>query len=693
MPRAVSTPPPGNQSSSVIMNYRKFMRKLACCISLTIISIIGYSQSQQDIDSILNRYKTFLLLTDTSLAYPGNIPPINKQGMWSDINYQDNQPGYWQVSDHLRRTRSLSIAWSKENSPLYHSDSLKKSISLALDHWLAHRYKSKNWWHNEIGIPQMMRDIIVLMRDSLSSDQLKQSLEVLAQYKLAGTGANLVWSADLGLHYGALTNNFALMQHCRDTILTVIKITTGEGVQPDYSFHQHGSRLQMYHYGGAFLVDDVRLAWELRGLWLAFSPQKIQILTDFVLKGWQWMARGINTVPGTIDRAASRIHALHSADIRNMIPILFQVNPDSILPFKEMLAIQNGKAILKGYRYFPYSDFTAYQQKDFSFFLKTNSVRTLLTESINEENLKGGLLNSGDGYFISNGNEYYDLMPFWDWNRLPGITNFSGDRKNKIRKQKFVGNVSDNYSGFAVTDYSLKQNNQSLKAKKLWASYKNITVALIAGLEIKNLPKSAFTVLDQCRWQGDVTLNRVGNILQEGTHIYNHIDWVYHNNFVYIPLSKDSVEIQLKSKTGRWSEINKSESSEIVKDKIFMPVIIHPAGNQSSGYVVAFASTPQQAARIAKNPSWKILQNDSVCQAVLFNKKSLMVALYKAQKTRLSNFLISANKPCLILITERGIFISDPSHSGGIFSVSINKRNFSVCLPSDGTTLKIWQGA
>lgn len=665
------------------------MKKLACCISLVLISIIGYSQSQQDVDSILNRYKIYLLLTDTSLMHFENIPPVNEEGMWSDINYKNNQTGRWQVADHLRRTRSLAIAWSKENSPAYHSEKIRRTISLALDHWNNNRYKSKNWWFNEIGIPQIMRDIIVLMKDSLSKQQLTRSLEVLAQYKLAGTGANLVWSADLGLHYGALTRNIALMQQCRDTILSVIKITTEEGVQPDYSFHQHGSRLQMYHYGGAFLLDNVRLAWELRGLWLAFPPQKIQVLTDFALKGWQWMARGINTVPGTIDRAASRLHALHSADIRNIIPLFYQLQPDSINAFKNMLAFQEGKTLLRGYRYFPYSDFTAYQKKDFSFFLKTNSTRTLLTESINEENLKGDLLNSGDGYFISNGNEYYDLMPFWDWQKLPGITNFNGDIKNKIRQENFVGNVSDGNSGVAVMDYSLEKNDQSLKAKKFWASYKNITVALIAGIKTKNLTKSAFTVLDQCRWQGDVTLNKVGNIVQEGVHNYDHIDWVHQNQFVYIPLGKDSIEIQLKNKTTSWSEINKSESSEIVKDKIFMPLIIHSPAKTASGYVVAFACTPQQAEVIARNPSWKILRNDSNCQAVAFDKKTIMAAFYKAEKTRLSNFFISADKPCLILVSEGGIYASDPNHAGGTFSITINKRTFSVTLPPDGTTLKI----
>ena len=663
-------------------------KKLAGCIVTILISLTAFSQDRKQIDLFLNRYKEFLLLTDTTRVLIRNIPPVNAEGEWNDIDYKDNQTGTWQVGEHLKRARSLAISWSDSNSSNYHSTDVKKTISLSLNHWIRHRYKSKNWWHNEIGIPQIMRDIIILMMDSLPPQQLQKSLEILAQYKLAGTGANLVWSADLGLHYGALTNNPALMKQCRDTILSVIKISSEEGVQPDYSFHQHGHRLQMYHYGAAFLLDNFRIAWQLRSLWLAFPSSKIQVLTDFVIKGWQWMARGINTVPGTIDRAASRRNALQSADIRTFIPFLYEVQPDSIHAFKNLLAVQQGQKSLEGYRYFPWSDFTAYQQKQFSFFLKTNSTRTLLTESINEENLKGDLLDSGDAYFIRNGKEYFNLMPFWNWDMLPGITNFSGDNKNKIRQQTFVGNVSDNSIGLAVMDYSLKKDGQSITAKKIWASYKNIVVALIANIETNNLLQPAFTVLDQCRWQGNITVNYPGNVLQEGTNAFTNIKWVHHNDFVYTPLYNDSIQLQAKNVTGRWSDINHSESNNLLKDKVFMPVIIHSAKFPATGYVVAYAPTPQKAEEITKKPIWKILRNDSICQAVRFEKSTIMAAIYIPGKINLSSeSIITINKPCLLLLTDGKIYISDPSHKGGEFSLSINNDHFSVCLPADGNSV------
>ncbi len=668
----------------------KMKKGFLVLLGLICFNGVCFSKANDEIDTILNRYKHFLYLTDTSYPSPAELPVINADGRWSDIAYNDDQQGVWQVSQHLQRVRDLAMSWAKQGTGNYHSPHIKQTISLALDDWFRHRYKSKNWWHNEIGVPQIMRDIMVLMRDGLKPEERKNSIEVLGQYKLAGTGANLVWSADLGLHYGAFTGDWNLMKQCRDTIMTVIKITTEEGVQPDYSFHQHGKRLQMYHYGGAFLKDDVRIAWQLRNLSLAFPPEKIDILTQFVLNGWQWMARGIHTVPGTIDRAASRKNALHSADIRNIIPLLYEMQPESKAAFKKMYDIQQGKATLNGYRYFPYSDFTAFHQEHYSFFLKTNSTRTLLTESINEENLEGELLNSGDYYFISNGNEYFNLLPFWDWEKIPGITNFNGEKKDKIQRQNFVGNVSDGNSGLAVMDYSLEKNGQSLKTKKYWASYKNIHVMLIAGMKTKNLTEPSFTVLNQSRWQGEVTLNQPGNILQEGNHFYSHIEWLHHGDFVYLPLEKDSMNIQLLYKKARWTDINKSEPSALIDDKIFLPSIIHSPGKSATGYVVAYAPNAQQGNDIANDRNWDVLHNDSICQAVSFDKHTIMVAFYQAAKLKLTRGLkISVDKPCLLMISGDKIYISDPAHNGGCFSGKINDRKFSVCLPADGSTVLI----
>jgi chondroitin AC lyase len=248
----------------------------------------------------------------------------------------------------------------------------------------------------------------------------------------------------------------------------------------------------MYQYGKAFLFADVRLGWEARGTRWALPAGKIRILRNFVLQGWQWMARGINTVPGTMDRSASREGELRSPDMRSLLPFLRDLDPAEAKAYRALALRQQGVGSLDGFRYYPYSDFTAYQTPRFSFFLKTISARTLPTEvGLNSENLKGHLLNSGDAYLIRNGKEYFNLMPVWDWQRLPGITAFQGAARSG--RKDFAGGVSDGKSGLTAMDYLMRGRGtkDSVSAHKIWACHSGQVVCLIAGLKAGGLDAPA----------------------------------------------------------------------------------------------------------------------------------------------------------------------------------------------------------
>src|SRR5690606_33946004 len=173
-------------------------------------------------DTLINRYREYLFRTnspqvETALQWAGSL---NAQGQWPDINYKDKEPAAWKIPQHLRRIKEMALAWSYLKSSVYHQEKLFQQINRALDHWLEKRYQSSNWWHNQIGVPQYMRDIIILLHHDLDVVRLKQSLKILAQLQVHDnyTGGNLVWCADLGLHYGALTGDEKLVKRCRDLI-------------------------------------------------------------------------------------------------------------------------------------------------------------------------------------------------------------------------------------------------------------------------------------------------------------------------------------------------------------------------------------------------------------------------------------------------------------------------------------------
>lgn len=643
-------------------------------------------------DTILNRYRQYLLETvKVESDIKQLTATLDANGQWNDINYQDTEPANWKLLIHLKRVKELALAWSNPRSSFYHQPAIKKCIDSALDHWLKMRYKSSNWWHNEIGVPQQIRDIIILMRHDLSPEQLKGALEILAQYHVYdnATGANLTWSADLGFHYGLLTGNKELMQKCHDLLVNEIRITTNEGVQPDYSFHQHGSRLQMFQYGKAFLWENVRIAWELRNTAFAFPQDKVGILSDFVLQGWQWMARGIHTVPGTMDRSASRKNELHAPDIRPLMPYLIELVPEKEDSLDNVLRNQNGIGSLNGFRYFPNSDFAAYHQRDFSFFLKTISDRTLATESINHENLKGHLLNSGDAYLIKDGEEYYNLMPVWNWEYLPGVTSFDG--ADKIKRLPFAGSVSDGVIGLTAMDYLLqdKKGERSISAKKSWFCFGDKIVCLVAGLKGNNVV-SAYTALDQCRWRGGVVVNGK-NKNDEGNFLLPNCKWIYHSGLAYIPIGNAAVDVELHTVTGSWQNINKSETNELIKEKIFMPLLLSKdlSVERSFGYILAQCKNSKDAKRISKKPGFKIIRNDTTCQSVLFEDGELMVGFFQQSSVRNKNIKLSVDKPCLILLKNNMLYASDPLQKGGIVNITWGTKTYAVVLDKNGLSTSL----
>jgi len=643
-------------------------------------------------DTILNRYKQYLFATaDDGADIRQLAATINtKTQQWHDINYNDTEPANWQPLIHLKRVRDLALAWANPASAFYHQHYVWTAMNYGLNHWLEKRYHSSNWWHNEIGVPQCMRDIIILLKSDLSARNLNESMEVLAQYRIQknGVGANLTWSADLGFHYAALTGNEALMRQCIDLMLKEIKVSTGEGVQPDFSFHQHGARLQMYQYGKAFLWDNVRLAWQVRGTKFAFPDDKIKILNEFVLDGWLWMARGIHTVPGTMDRSSSRVGELNSPDIRKLIPYLAALSQPANNQIKKANLIQNGKTALKGYRFYPYSDFTAYQQNEFSFFLKTISTRTLATESINHENLKGHLLNSGDAYLIRDGNEYFNLMPVWNWSHLPGVTAF--EKASQIDKEPFTGAVSDGKSGLTVMDYRLSDSTRQgyISAHKFWASHDNLVVCLIAGLSAHQVDGPVYTTLDQSRWLGKVTVNHAGNVLKAGNHRLSNVQWIHHAHFAYIPLVPAAIDLKLGAVSGSWKSINASLSSQTIQDSVFMPVLSHrltPAG-LNTGYVLAYCQTAKGAENIAARAPWHIVQNNSTCQVVQFKDGTAMAAFFSPGAVLIAGEKLSVDKPCLIMLSGNHIYASNPARAAISVQLKWGHKTYPLQLNENGSS-------
>jgi chondroitin AC lyase len=667
-----------------IYNSTGFHLKAVFVACLLFVGFTSLSQ-QPDADTIINRLSRHLIQRSSLPGIEKFAFNLNSANQWEDIDYSDLAKSKWKTAVHLDRVKELAIAWATPGSKYYKDARVWNTLSRALDAWTEKKYQNPNWWHNEIGIPQIMRSILAVAGSQFTETQRNAALEVLAQYRVRGTGANLIWSADLAMHYGAFIKNDSIIENSRRLIVAEIRNDTAEGIQPDYSFYQHGARLQSFHYGIDYLNDLLRIGWQLQGTVWAYPADKAALLTNYVMHGWQWMSRNNYTTPATVDRAVSRKGQLKGISMQYVAGFLSGLDPSRAASIDRMAEEYRLNTRKPAFHDFPYSDFATYHQPGFSVFIKTISTRTLPTESINSENKKGHLLHAGNVYLVKDGKEYFDMMPFWDWQYLPGITSF--DPQAKIERMDFAGTVTDGESGLTAMHYALRKDSSLLTARKAWIMRNNQLIALIAGLTRKNINTPVYTVIDQSRWREPVL---VGNkkISKPGAYPFSAKESLYHNGFAMSVLTAGSGKLILRDTTGNWKSINEGEQPTEVKGKIFQPMIEH-TNDDAAAYLVSYYSSPEEM-KAAGTQQWNIIQNDTACQAILFNDGMLMAVFHKEGSLIVHKDLkIQVDRPCLLQYHSNKVTLSDPLHLGGKLNISIGAKQLSADLKKDGSSISI----
>jgi chondroitin AC lyase len=129
-----------------------------------------------------------------------------------------------------------------------------------LSYWFKRTPRPPQWWWEQIGQPQYIGAILVLMYRSYTSVQLQQGLAMMAQANNFPNmmGQNKVWEQQIVINAAALTRDSALATKTFVSMWAGVQVTTGDGPQVDGSFHLHGPQL----YTGEWL-------WVSFVLWIA----------------------------------------------------------------------------------------------------------------------------------------------------------------------------------------------------------------------------------------------------------------------------------------------------------------------------------------------------------------------------------------------------------------------------------------
>ncbi|CAL1519450.1 polysaccharide lyase family 8 super-sandwich domain-containing protein [Chitinophaga sp. MM2321] len=657
------------------------------------------SIAQTDYTLVMDRVREEQLssagsITTLNSNVAATLATLKTNGSWPDIIYS-NVSNY-QAATHINRVKTFALGYMHPSSAYYHNDTLFDAITRSLDYWDTRDPISSNWFHNEISNPQRIGEILITLETAPLSLPSTLRSNLISQMNRGNpanqTGANKLDVATHFIYRACLTANATLMNTGVTQAFQPIVITTGEGIQPDMTFQQHGPQLYMSGYGQGFLAGEVKVATYLRGTTWALSSTKLTLLSNFVRNGFLKVLRGRYIDFSVSGRSISKVNHLSQPNT-GTITKMKALDTTHAAEYDAAIARHGGSQppsymITPLHRHYWHSDYTVHHRPGYFFGLRNVSTRTAKSENGNKENLKGYYLSEGATSIQVNGPEYYNIFPVWDWARIPGttvpvITTFPlraewGDDIDNRGKASYSGGVSDSVYGAIALAF----NDYNTQARKSWFFFDNEVVCL--GGNIKSTASQAInTTVNQCLLNGNVTVFEGGSqsTLATGSYTYNNtLKWASHDGVGYYFPSGGNIRLTNQAQSGTWNSINNNGGSTATQTmNVFKLWFDHGTAPTNDSY--AYYVVPGQDMATYDTSQVRIQYNTSGIQAVRHVGLNVwQMMFYTAGTFTKDSVTITVDRACAIMLKGVGttnvtMHIASPSQSSTAVKVYLDLPN------------------
>ncbi len=571
-----------------------------------------------------------------------------EQGCWKDIDYAAQDRGSWPSTLHITRMFSLCKLYTAGKEQWKDNEELSRLLHLGMNWWYANMPVCPNWWHNDIGVPKKLTTVLIMMRDELSPEEVQGGLKVLERSKFGRTGQNKVWLAGNNLMKGLLIDDAALVKQARDYIAEEIFITDKEGIQEDWSFHQHGPQIQFGNYGLTYA--DVLSFWirVLKGSDFAFTPEQTSIVSNLMKEGiCQSVWKGVmdpsycgrqNFIDGGPGKAFALAVAAH-----NMAEALegedgrFFANVAN-----ENLQPDLYDNSLLGPHYYWRSDCGVWRTQDWYASIRMHSERTIGFEFTNRENTLANFSADGALILMQDAKEFENIFAYWDWRKVPGVTAYDDGKPLKSDDSAASKrNYSTHVGGFAgekAMVATMELNRDGVHALKSAFFFDDCVVNLGTDIRTDRTDLLSFTTaVDQIHLNGEVLTGK---------------NWVYHNNRGYVSLDGAPIVVSAELQKGKWDYIDPVFHEKWDEGEVFKAWFEHPLTETSS---YAYALVPcSTAAQVKAFKGVKVLRNDADCQALSY--KGLVCAVFhKAGDYKVKGRKYHIDAPSLLIRDGRNV--------------------------------------
>ena len=453
-------------------------------------------------------------------------------GSWPDVDYASATPSIFNAAQHLFNMRTIA------RSP--RTPEKERALHKALAFWLDGGFKNPNWWWNRIGVPLPLGTVALLMDDILSAEERDRVVKALQACKIEMTGQNRVWFAECVLCRALIEGNEADAKAARDAIIDELEISANvEGIQDDWSFHQHGNQAQFGNYGASYISTMTLLLAVFDGTPWAVPEEKRQVLEKLVANGYMpivWRgSMDIGSLGRRIGPGVARAKGALAIDVAAALGVSTNVPA--------------------GLHWFPKSACGVYRAKDWMASVKCETASITGKERGNNDNLLGAHSADGALFTYVTGDEYRDVFPLWNWRHIPGITSY--DERN-------VDWNSRNRSEICVRDGDTVRfvlDRAGLKATTVWRFSKaGVDVSVKDISSGRNKP--VVTTIEQ-------------SIAQPGARWWREKDGIAAvNGGIRYEVPSNAI-VRIETRSGSWKDVMGELDGGKVSGRIFEIVVPH----------------------------------------------------------------------------------------------------------------------
>ncbi|GAB1154558.1 polysaccharide lyase 8 family protein [Paenibacillus illinoisensis] len=655
--------------------------------------------ASDEYDSLRIKWRTLL----TGGSYNTSDPDISvqitsitntAQSYWSTLDKSNNRTSLWNdltdwsksatMTATYNRLKSLAIAYSTSGSSLYGNASLGSDILSALDWMYSNRYnpnksQTDNWWDWQIGTPQALSDLVILMYDQLTATQIASYISTIDKFipdptkrlnsTVIETGANRTDKAQVVVLRGIVGKTATKIAQGRDALSQVFQyVTTGDGFYSDGSFIQHSNIAYTGSYGRVLMAGLSKLLYELAGSTWQVTDINLANVYDWVTRSFQpliYKGAAMDMVRGrAISREAQQDHAMG----RDIIVSLYRLTLTAPAAEQSLIQrlvkgwIQQDTTFSSYYSGLPVSDIVSlkqlinnasipanvtgninkvynemaravHQRSDFAFGVSMFSSRIGRYESSQDENFHGWHTGEGMTYLYNNDLNQYS-QGYWatvDPYRLPGITVdpfllTNGQGNATTSTYNFVGGVSNGTNGVAGMRFT--GMGTDLTGRKSWFMFGNKIIALGSSITSTS-GRSIETIVDNRKLNASgsnaLTVNGVLKSSSSGwSETLNGVHWAHLAGDIpgsdigyYFPQITNLKALR-ETRTGSWRDINNGGSSDVITNHFFSLAFNHGNNpvNAAYAYVLLPNRSAAQTAAYADNPDITVLENSDTAQAV-----------------------------------------------------------------------------